>query len=188
MSTTWENIIDTRLADVYGLDDATLQSNRRGRMTEVQRSRLGQMRWHRIRVLSRPLIVAFVFFLLLGQVPVIGFAAFLLGFLRGLLLLIAISQTVRVIYFYYRTTTEIADGKVRMYPGRLNKVVWKGIHILFCERGEFYHLPRREWDAFDHYGRYRVYSTPYTNVILAAQPVHRDEPLPEAWKRGDDER
>jgi hypothetical protein len=186
MSTVWENIIDARLVDVYGVDDATLQSNRHGRMTDNQRSRLRSMRWHKIRVLSRPLLVALVGYFLSGLMPVAGFAAGIFGFLRGLLLLISISQVVRIGYFYYRTTTEITEGKVRMYPGRLNKVVWKGIRILFCERGEFYHLPNREWDAFDHYGRYRVYSTPYTHVILAAQPVHRDEPLPEAWRRVDD--
>jgi hypothetical protein len=73
-----------------------------------------------------------------------------------------------------------------MYPGRLNKVVWKGLRIMFCERGEFYNLPNGEWDAFDHYRRYRVYCTPYTHLIVGAQPVHKDEPLPEAWKRADD--
>jgi hypothetical protein len=184
--TTWDNIIDARLVDVYGVDDATLKDNRRGRMTETQRSRLKGLRWRRIALLGRSLIIALLLYFLLGRIPLTGFLAALMWFPRALLLLIVLIQTIRIFHFYRRSSGEIAEGKVRMYPGRLSKVVWYGIRILFCERGEFYYLPNREWEAFDHQGRYRVYCTPYTKVILAAQPVHRDEPLPEAWRRDDD--
>ena len=184
--TTWDNIIDARLVDVYSVDDMTLRDNRRGRMTENQRSRLKQLRWRRIALLSRSLLLAALLFFLLGRIPLTGFFAGLMWFPRGLLLLIVLVQAIRIFYFYHRSSNEITEGKVRMYPGRLSKVVWGGIRILFCERGEFYHLSNREWEAFDHQGRYRVYCTPDTKVILAAQPVHRDEPLPEAWKRDDD--
>lgn len=181
MMNQWETIIDERLVDVYGVDKATLETNRRGKLTDAQIARLRKLRWPRIAKHSAWFVLSLVAWYLLGTVSANGIFAFLLGFIRLVLILVVLLEAWRVLYFYWYTTQEIARGEVKMYPGRLQKIVWNKIRIMYCERGEFYGLPNREWNAFDHYKRYRVFCTPRTKIIVAAQPVHRDEPLPEAW-------
>jgi|GEM_PF-6633691 len=186
--TTWDIILDSRLVDVYQLDELTLKTNRTGRMTDGQREYLGLYRWRKIRRMSIVAVIAL--FLVIGSslLPVNGFLIVFKRAFKIVFLLTLLIQLVRMVRFYQHTEIDMRAGKVRMYPGRLNKVVWYGIRILFCERGAFYSLPDREWNAFEHYCRYRIFCTPRTNIIVGAHPVHRDEPLPEAWGHTQDKR
>lgn len=184
----WEPIVDARLVEVYGVDVPTLKTNRQGRMTKAQQQRLQRVRWHKIGMNVAIGSVALVMFLALSAIPTEGVLTTVLACPRLILGATVLLQAWFAVQFFWRTSREIATGKVKMYPGRLHRVMWYGSRILFCERGEFYNVPRREWEAFDHHERYRVFCTPHTKVILAAQPVHQDEPLPEAWARGDDPR
>ena len=177
----WDTILDARLVEIYDIDEASLKTNRSGRMTDKQRQRLQTLRWQRIRRYGMTAIVALILWLASGFFSTGGVFGLVVNFIRIILLLVVLTQIGRIVSHHRRTNREISDGRVLMYPGRLNKVVWYGTRIMYCERGTFYKLSDAEWDAFDDYGRYRVFCTPYTKTIVGAQPVHRDEPLPEAW-------
>ena len=177
----WEPILDERLVEIYGFDKETLLANRRGKLTIAQKARLEKMRWPRIAKYGLVALIIFAIWFVLGMIAVGGILGGLLGVIRFILLIGFLFQVWRGFLFYWRTGQEIAAGDVLMYPGRLNKIEWNTIRIMYCERGEFYELPMREWNAFEHYKRYRVFCTPRSKVIVAAQPVHKDEPLPEAW-------
>ena len=182
----WEIILAPSLVEVYELDRETLQTNRQGRMTDKQRQRLQQVRQRRLR--RRGLLVGITFLMLFGTAFTTSgrISNSEMWILRGVLALIFLVHATRTYSFYRLSAQEIRDGRVRMYPGRLHKVTRPGERVLYCETGEFRNLTNQEWDAFEHRLRYRVYSTPYTNLIVGAHPVHRDEPLPEAWSRRDD--
>lgn len=173
--TTWEIILDPQLVEIYETDEVALRANREGRLTDPQRGRLKRVHWRNIRRYGVQAAIAAAIFVasLVLSLPVV---------VQGAVLLYMVWRLLRVARYVARSNREIREGSVRMYPGRLQKYVRAGIRILYCERGTFYNLPDREWNAFKHNERYRVFSTPRTNLIVGAHPVHRDEPLPEAWK------
>lgn len=177
--TNREPIIEPRLAAVYPLDPMTLTTNHKGRMTDTQRDYL--KRWRRSKLLRLLAISATAALLTIASVWFVAAAC-----VRIFLLGVALIQLWRTVRFYRRSSGELAAGVVRMYEGRLYKKQYYWTRVLFCERGEFPNLPLREWDAFDHFGRYRVYCTPHTRIILAAQPIHQDEHLPKSWSLASD--
>lgn len=184
---SWEPILNARLVALYGVDVPTLKTNRQGRMTPQQRQRVQRRRWHKIGNYVVRGLIALGLFAGLTLLPSENLLAAGLSVLRFILGVAGLIQLWLAGRYFWRTSREIVAGKVKMYPGRLHRVQWYGVRILFCERGEFYHVPRHEWEAFDHHARYRIFCTPHTKIILAAQPVHQDEPLPEAWARRDDQ-
>lgn len=178
----WEPIIDPRLVAAYGVDLTTLQANRRGQMTAQQREALMKQRGALVlRRLRAPAITVVVLVALLLLTPN--------PFVNGLRLIFALTLIIQLVFvfrFHQRMNREINAGEAKMYAGRVVKRSFSAVRILYCEYGEFMNLPQREWDAFEHRGRYRIYCTPRSNIIIAAQPVHKDEPLPEAWGRRSD--
>ncbi len=184
---SWEHILDARLVTLYDIDVPTLKTNRQGRMTPQQRQRLQRRRWRKIGNHTTRGVIALGLLAILIAVPAENLFAIVLAIVRFIVGVAAITQLWFAWRYFRRTSREIAAGNIKMYPGRLHHVEWYGIRILFCERGEFYNVPRHEWEAFDHHARYRIFCTPHTKIILAAQPVHQDEPLPEAWSRYDDQ-
>lgn len=181
----WEPIIDEGMVAVYGVDSATLAANRRGQMTERQREVLiAGRRTLLVRRLLSPILtlILLVVLLVIRGNESSGF----LDAVSLLVLAVLLLQAWGVFRFHRRLTREIDEGVVRMYAGRVVKRSLSAVRLLYCEYGEFPNLPLREWDAFTHRGRYRIFCTPRTHIILAAQPIHKDEPLPEAWSRPSD--
>src|SRR5690606_30793545 len=107
--------------------------------------------WRRIGRYGITAICAIVICLMTRIFSTTGLLTLLLGVLQTVLLLISLIQIARMIIHYRQSERELENARVLMYPGRLNKVIWYRIRILFCERGTFYNLSNREWDAFDHY-------------------------------------
>lgn len=181
----WEPIIDAGMVAVYGVDSATLTANRRGQMTTRQREVLmaerGALLLRRLRLPALTLILL-VSLLVFRD----GRGSRILDAVTLFALANLIFQAWGMFRFYRRLTREINEGVVRMYAGRVVKRTFSAIRLMYCEYGEFPNLPMREWDAFAHRGRYRIFCTPRSRIILAAQPVHTDEPLSEAWSRSSD--
>lgn len=181
----WEPIIDAGMVAVYDVDSATLTANRRGQMTTRQREALmAGRRMLVVRRLRSPVLTLILLVILL--VIRGGGSSGILDAVSVLALVILLVQAWGVFRFYRRLTREINEGAVRMYAGRVVKRTFSAIRLMYCEYGEFPNLPMREWDAFAHRGRYRIFCTPRSRIILAAQPVHKDEPLPESWSRSSD--
>jgi hypothetical protein len=167
---------DAKLASVFNFDNETLESNRKGQMTKSQRN----------RILKR------FYLIFIRRV----FYALLLGYLTSIIIrqgawpvfiiLTLIILGIPAMFFaesafqvWWALRNDLRDNTVRTVASRVKH--GKYTRALYIERVIFRVVPPREFNVFQERGRYRLYYSPRTKVILSAETVDENAKIENSW-------
>jgi hypothetical protein len=170
-----------KLAKIFGFDTAALNANREGRMTAPQRRKV--LRRGGMAVVGRAVqtlvtgAACGALIYLDAPMLILLFGLILLG-LPGLLFAESTCSILLAVLADLRT------GEVRVAPSRVKHA--RHTRTLYVERTIFRNVTRAEYNAFRSRGRYRVYYAARSKVILSAETVAADAPIPDSWRHSTD--
>ncbi|RMG88603.1 MAG: hypothetical protein D6712_03290 [Chloroflexi bacterium] len=155
-------------------DHSDLEANRYGELGENQRTRLRQMRMRYliggIGVMLGISIVAALFFYwgISQDNPILNIIALAVIFFD------ALGMTLLGRH-YALLSAELSDGTIETFEGEIERVIRPqgrraGQYLLRIDDAEFY-VPKEVFKHFIHQARYRVYCSPRTRTLLAAELI-----------------
>ncbi len=153
-------------------DHSDLEANRYGELGENQRARLRQMRRRYLIagvgvMVGISIVAALLFYLGITQdSPILNLIALAIIFFD------ALGMTLLGRH-YALLSAELSDGDIQMVEGVIERVIRPqgrraGQYLLRIDEAEFY-VPKEVFKHFIHQARYRVYCSPRTRTLLAAE-------------------
>ena len=173
---------DVKLAAIFGFDTAALIANREGRMTTSQRRKVRRKGFVAVTRRAAQTLIAGVAFgaLFYWNVPILAQIVGLI--LLGLPMLLLAESTFSILR---AVLADLRTGDVLVAPSRVKHA--RNTRTLYVERTIFRNISCAEFNAFQSRGRYRVYYAARSKIILSAETVADNDPIPDSWRHSTDQ-